>query len=429
MKKLYYLFAFFCLFFILNAKAANSPQLLDRVVAVVNDDVITQTELSHRITAARKELAATNTPITSQEKLQTQVLNQMIDHTLELQMAKRYGIDISEAALNQAIEDIGSRNHVTLTTLQTMVTHTGMTWTEYRKQLKDQMLVRELLERAVGSSIHITAQEIKNAMNSPEYLNRNVSEYDLGDILIPLSEEPSSLELHQATEKANKILAQLKNGAKFNALAATHSSGSTAFSGGDLGWKSLSDLPTVFENIVKKMKTDDITGPIRTGNGLHIIKLLGVKEKHTKHFMTQTEVRHILIKTQSTTDDHLAKNKIEKIRQELINHGDFETLAKAYSEDLGSASKGGSLGWVAPGLLVQPFEKAMNTLPIGQISEPVKTQYGWHIIQVLGRKQVEDTPHYQEQEIKQMIYQRKFQEEAQNWIQRMKDASYIKTTL
>ena len=411
-----------------HANANIEP--LDRVVAVINSEVITQSQLDKQIEVAKGQLQASGTPIPDEAQLQKQVLNQMIDQNIELQMAKRFGIDITETELNTTLKGIAKRNNMTLTQLRTAVTSHGVTWTDYRKQIKDQMLINEVLQRAVGSQINITPQEIKNVMDSPDFASRNVSQYHVADILIALPDEPTSQQLQQANQVAQDLIKQLNNGANFKELAAANSNSNTALSGGDLGWTSPEELPTVFASKVSTMKPGQVAGPIRTGNGLHIIKLLDVKQKNGEHYITETNVRHILIATKSPSDSKAAKAQIEVIRKQIVSgQSSFATMAKKYSQDPISAAKGGNLGWVTPGILVAPFENVMNSLKVDQISQPVKTEYGWHLIEVLGRKKVNDTEKYQQAEVKKMIYQRKFEEQAQSWVERMKDASYIKIML
>ncbi len=419
-----------CLLFVNAVSYATAKvQPLDQVVAVVNDEVITQSQLDKAVITAKKELKASNTPVPAQKTLEKQVLNQLIDRNIELQMAKRFGLEVTQADLNKAISDVAKRNHASMSQLKNMVESNGVSWKDYRQQIKDQLIIQKVLGEAVGSRIQITDQEIKNVMDSPEYQNKKISEYRVSDILISLPDEPSSAQLHQADKTADQILAELKKGVSFKQLAAANSSSNTALSGGDLGWRSLEELPTVFANKLETMKVGEVAGPIRTGNGLHVIKLVDVKSKQNKHYITETNVRHILIKVKVPSESAEAKKQAEKIRAQLVHGASFSQLAKAYSQDPGSASKGGSLGWVPPGVLVPPFENAMNHLKINTISQPVKTSYGWHIIEVLGRKKVDDTADYQKNEIRKMIYQRRFQEEAQNWVERMKDASYIKVYL
>jgi len=409
--------------------AGSKEQPLDQVVAVVNDEVITKSELQQEMATAKKELRASNTPIPANPALEKQVLNQMIDKKIELQMAKRFGIDITQDELNKSINKIAKRNHASTASLRKMVISQGIDWSDYRQQIKDQMLIQKTIQRAVGSHIDISDQEIKNVMDSPAYANKNISNYHVGDILISLPDEPTSKELHDAYKKADHIMAELKKGKNFKALAAEDSNSDSALSGGDLGWKPLEELPTMFADKIQTMQSGQLAGPIRTGNGLHIIKLLGIKEKNNKHYMTKTHVRHILIPVKMPSESNEAKRQAISIRNKLTHGGDFNQLAKEYSKDPGSASKGGDLGWVSPGILVPPFENAMNNLKVHQISQPIQTSYGWHIIEVLGRKKVDDSKAHQKAQIRKMIYQRKYKEQAQNWVERMKDASYVKVML
>lgn len=408
------------------ALAAAQPVTLDKVVAVVNNDVITQSELNQAMNMALTELQQTNTQQPSQQQLKKQVLNQLIDHKIELQTANRMGITVTEDQLNQAINTIAAKNHMTQDQLRSALASQGINYTSYRKQIKEQMTVQQLLQRAVGSNINITSQDVKDAQNSSYLAAQKRSSYHVDDILIALPDVPTSAEVQQAYAKAQSIVTQLNKGANFKTLAAANSDGQEAMKGGDLGWRTLQELPDIFAAKVVTMKAGEVAGPIRTGNGLHVIKLEAVKDNDTTHYVTQTHVEHILIKTNLPSDDQPAKQQLQSIRAQILRGASFSEMAKKYSQDPGSAVKGGDLGWVMPGMLVPPFENAMNALPIGKISEPVKSQYGWHLIEVLGRRQLNDTQQYQQNQIKQMIYMRQFNENSAIWVQQLRDESYIK---
>lgn len=409
-----------------SAATTNQAMTLDSVVAVVNTDVITQSELNAAIKLAQNELQQTNTPQPSDQQLKMQVLNQLIDHKIELQTASRMGITVSEDQLDQAISNIAAKNKLTVAQLRDALAQQGINFSGYRKQIKEQMIIQQLMQRAVASSINISPQDVKNAQNSPYVLAQKHDAYHVDDILISLPDEPSSAQVQAAYTKAQSIVVQLQKGANFKTLAAANSDGTEAMKGGDLGWRSLEELPTVFAAKVVDMNPGDVAGPIRTGNGVHVIKLEGVKDNNANHFLTQTDVRHILIKTNMPSDDGPAKQELEIIRNQIIHGASFADMAKKYSQDPGSAQKGGDLGWVSPGMLVPPFEQAMNTLAINQISEPVKSQYGWHLIQVLNRRQINDNQQYQQNQIKQMIFMRQFNENAAIFVQQLRDESYVK---
>ena len=408
-----------------NADTKGLP--LDKVVAIVNNEVITQSELNKAMVLAERQMQDLNTPVPPVAKLRLQVLNQLIDHKIELQTADRMGIKVTDDQVDQAISNIAVKNNMTLPQLKAALAGQHIVYAEYKKQIKEQMIIQQLLQHAVGGSITITDQDIKNAASllPPAAIQKN-NEYHVRDILIALPDHPSAADLKQANEKAMQIKLALQKGQDFDAAAMTHSEGQEAAQGGDLGWRTLSGLPPVFATAVLQMKVGEIAGPIQTGNGLHLIKLESVKSNTVAHTLTQTNVRHILIKTNLPADDQPAKQELESLRQQLMHGASFAVLAKKYSQDIGSAQKGGDLGWVSPGFLVPPFEQAMNGLAINQISEPVKTQYGWHLIQVLGRRTINDDKDYQKNQIRQMIYMREFNQNAAIWVQELRHESYIK---
>ncbi|NNM59792.1 MAG: molecular chaperone SurA [Legionellales bacterium] len=411
-----------------NVLAAGTakPVALDGVVAIVNSEVITQSELNQAMDMASKELKNSGTAPPNQKQFQLQVLNQLIDHKVEMQTAARMGITISEDQLNQAIGNIASKNHMTLNQLRDALGEQGINYAGYRKQIKEQMIIQQLLTRAVGGNIKVTDQDVKNLENSPYLASRKHSAYRVDDILISLPDNPNAQQVAQGYTKAQSLMEQIQKGANFKTLAAANSDGEEAMKGGDLGWRPLQSLPDIFAEKVVKMKPGEVAGPFRTGNGLHIIMLEAVQDNDMTHFITQTDVRHILIKTNLPSDDQPARDELLSIRKQILAGASFADMAKKYSQDTGSAEKGGDLGWVSPGMLVAPFEKAMDALAINQISEPVKSEYGWHLIQVLARRKVDDSKQYQKNQIKQMIYMRQFNENATIFVKQLRDESYIK---
>ncbi len=401
-------------------------QSLDKIVAFVNDDVITQSQLNHEINVVKQRLKRENTPLPPAKTLSDQVLEHLIDQKIELQTAARAGIEVDDAEVNNAIKRIAKTNHMTTAELRKKVTADGMTYSQYRAYIKDQVAVRHLLDQQVGSRIVVSKQEVDNFLNSEAYEARNVTEYHIEDILLALPEVPSSEDLHKAQAKAKTVLSQAKKGTNFKKLAIANSDGQQALQGGDLGWRHIEEIPTIFARKVKHMKEGDVAGPIRTANGYHVIKLAGLKGVNAHHYVTETHPRHILIKTNAVTSDKEIKRELNNIRKQIIHGAEFEKIAEKYSQDTGSATKGGDLGWVTPGMLVPPFELAMNNLKVDQISKPVKSQFGWHIIQVLGRRKVDNTKDVQQDKIRKMIYTRKYEEKAQSFIKQMRDMSYVK---
>ncbi len=399
---------------------------LDKVVAIVNKQVISKTELDKQETLVRRNLALSKTPIPAKAQLRKQVLQSLINQTLEMQMAEKTGVAISDATTDNAIRNIAKRHQQTLSQFKKDLAKKGIEYPYYHQQIKYQLTLNQLLRQEVATRIYISDEEAENIMNSVAYQQQNHSQYHLEDILMALPDEPSSKEVAAARKKAAQIMAQAKKGKNFQELAVADSSGQEAFKGGDMGWRPLEELPEVFALKVKAMKKGEVAGPIRTPNGYHIIKLIDVKGMATTHYIDETHVRHILLIKNALYSDKQIKVKLAKMRKQIQKGADFAKLAEKNSQDPVSASKGGDLGWVKPGFLTPPFEKAMKSLKPGHMSQPVETKYGWHLIEVLGRKKVDDTKTFHKNQVKQMIYERKYDEKFQNWLQQMRQASYVK---
>ncbi|MBB71119.1 MAG: molecular chaperone SurA [Legionellales bacterium] len=399
---------------------------MNKIVAIVNDDVITESELNREYRRITKELKKQNTNLPNENVLRAQILNQMIDEKLELQAAKRVGIEVDDATLDKAIANIAKHNKMSVAQLRKEITATGLSYSAYRKRIKDQVTIEKLMQEEVGAHIYISKSEVDNILNSVAYSSNNVPEYHLKDILIALPDEPSSQEVHDAQTKAKQIMAQLNKDSDFGQIAIAESNSQTALKGGDLGWRRAAELPTVFATKVKTMHKGDIAGPIRTANGYHILKLEDVKGGTSKHYITQTHVRHILMTPNALHSDKEIKVSLEKLRKRINNGEDFSTLAKKYSEDTVSAKQGGDLGWVEPGMLVPPFEHAMDGLAKGKISEPVKSEFGYHIIEVLGRRKKDDSKDHERLQVRKMLYQKQYGEKAQSLVNRLRNGAYIK---
>lgn len=405
--------------------ADNAPAPLDKVVAIVNSDVITQGELNTQLTVVQAQLRASQVPLPSDQELQAQVLNHMIDEKIQLQTAERAGVEVDDEMLDQSIERVAARNQMTMAQFQQALEAEGLNYKNYREQIRKQITVDRILQREVKSRIEVTPQEVDKYLNSVAYAKQNIDEYHLSDILIALPEIPSSAQITAANQKAEAIISELKQGKSFAKLAAAQSAGSEALQGGDLGWRRIEEIPTVFASQITTIKTGEIIGPIRAANGIHILMLNGTRGSIKQHTVAETEVRHILLKNNGLYGDAETQALVAEIRRQIANGADFAEMAKKYSEDKGAAMNGGELGWVTPGVLVPPFEQAMNQLKIGEVSQPVKTQFGWHLIKVEGRRNKDNTEDYQREQIQKFVYERKFQEESQKWTKQMRDASFV----
>lgn len=404
---------------------AAAVQPLDKVVALVNDNVITASELDAQVELLKKQLEAKQMQLPAEKVLRKQVLQHLIDVDLQLQLAKNNGISIDNIELNDAINKIATTNNISLTTLREEITKHGMTWKAYRENIRKEMTISRLQQKAVGREITVSNEQVEDYIKTAKQTEKEQGRFHLQNIVIPLPEAPTSEELSSARAKAKQLLAKIKAGADFSRLAIEESSGEFALEGGDLGERNLAELPELFAHEVVHMKPGDVVGPLRAGNGFQLIKLVGVAKNDEKHEVMQTHVRHILIKEDASTTAAEAERKVYNIYQQLKAGKDFTIMAKQYSVDAASAVKGGDLGWVNPGELVPDFETAMDKLAANTISKPVKSPFGWHIIQVLERKKVDDSNTYKMQQVRQFLTQRKFADAVQNWQQHLRTDAYV----
>lgn len=406
--------------------APKQTQLLDKILAVVNNAVITQSDLSERIKIVKMQLRHAKVKIPSNSVLRKQVLQQMIDQQLQLQAADKLNIVIDNDTLNKAITNIAKQNHMSLTQLRQSVLQQGIDYQDFRNEVRDELIISRAQTREVKPRVQVTDQEVDNFLSAFKQIEQKQLSYHVKDIVIDLPDTPSPDQIAKTRAKAQALVTQLRKGADFDTIAAQHSSGEQALNGGDLGWRNPARLPTVFAQQVVHMKKGDIAGPIRTSNGFHIIKLVDVKGHANTHVITQTKVRHILIKTNAVVSDAKAKAKIASIAQQIEHGASFADMAKRYSDDPGSASQGGELGWVTSDALVPGFAAAMNKLKVGQLSQPVKSQFGWHLIEVQARRKKDTTAQYERDHIRNLIGQRKYEEAIINWINELRAQAYIK---
>ena len=400
-------------------------QPLDRVVAVVNDSVITASEVNAQIDLLRQQYAFRKMPVPSDEALGKQVLQHLIDVDLELQLAKQNNISIDNAELDSTISKIATDNKLSLSDLRTEIERQGMSWKTYRENIRKEMLIGRVQQKAVGQEIVVTPQQVEDYLKTSAHQDKTQLTYQIKNIVIPLPEEPTPEQLKSARQKASDILAKIQKGDNFDRLAIEESSGDFALEGGDLGERHLAELPDVFANEVVKMKPGQVSGPIRTGNGFQLIKLAAIGGSNEQHEVVKTHVRHILLKQDASMTSDETKKQVNNLYQQLKSGKDFSVMAKQYSLDVASATKGGDLGWVSPGELVPEFEKTMDALPLHKISKPVKSNFGWHIIEVLERKKVDDSASFKRQQVRMFLQQKKFSDAVQNWQQHLRAGAYV----
>lgn len=405
--------------------AAESSQVLDKVIAVVNDDVITASELNHETELLRQQLASKKTEMPSDAVLRKQVLSHLIDVDIQLQLAKRNNFVIDDTELNESLEKIAQQNHLTTTQLREEVQKHGMVWEDYKEKIRKEVLISRIQQEAVGKDVVVSAEQVDNFLKTAHVSDKENQLFHLQNIVIPLPEEPTAEEVKRAKDKVNQLLAKIKKGEDFSILAISESNSQFALEGGDLGERHLAQLPEIFAERVVNMHAGEVAGPLRTGNGYQLIKLVSVQGSDDHHEVTKTHVRHILIKTSASTTAEDASKQINNLYQQIKAGKDFGKMAKQYSLDTASAVNEGDLGWVTSDELVPAFAEAMDKLPLHQLSKPVNTPFGWHVIEVLERKKIDDSKAFKRQQVKQFLQQRKFSEAVQNWQQHLRADAYV----
>ncbi len=420
-------FGFFLGLWLLSS-AAGATELLNAIVAVVNEDVIVRTELEQGVKIVQAQLQDQGKPVPPRRQLEHQVLEQLIRKRLQLQQAKKLGIEISEAELTKALSNIAARNGLTLEQLQQVLENSGMRYEDFREDTRTQMLIARLQAQAVIQNIQVTEPEIDRFLRreGDKLIEREAVR--LGHILIAVSETASEATIEKARKKAQRLVKKLRSGADFAEIAQRESDGQRAAEGGDLGWFEMAAVPSLVEELVYELDKGEISDPLRSPSGFHIIKLIDLKTK-APAVVTQTHARHILIRTNELVSDSDAKARLNRLRLRLLGGGDFATLARANSDDTGSALKGGDLGWLSPGDTVPEFEKVMDALAVQEISKPFKTSFGWHIVQVLARRRQDTAEALLRLKAKEVLRERKAKRAIEAWLQQLRDEAYVEIRL
>ena len=407
---------------------AQTFQQLDRIVAVVNSDVIVESELNKRLREIRDELRQNGTTPPEMGALKRQVLERLILDRLQLQIAQKNGLRVEDEELNQTIERIAAQNQLSLRQFRDVLENDGLTFSRFRDQVRDEMLLSRVRQRSVERRVKVSPREIDNFLATAKSQGGQISEFHLAHILVAIPEAASADQISAANERANEVLGRAEDGEDFATLAAEFSDGQQALQGGDLGWRKSSELPTIFAEAVPGLAPGDISDLIRSPSGFHIVKLYDVRGD-SKFVVTQTHARHILIRPNDIVSDQQAQLRLAQLRIRIENKDSFFELARANSDDTVSASKGGDLGWLNPGDTVPEFERTMKTLANEELSEPFRTQFGWHIVQVIERREFDDTEQVKRTRAAEQIRKRKVDEEVQNWLRQLRDEAYVELRL
>ncbi|MBW9333778.1 peptidylprolyl isomerase [Herbaspirillum aquaticum] len=412
-----------------SASARVEPRPVDSILVVVNNEVITRQEVAERLASVEKRMAAQNVQLPPRQQLVRQLVERMIVERAQAQMAKENGIVVDDAMLDRAMQRIAEQNKLSIPEFRTRLEAEGMNYASFREEIRREILSQRLREREVDNKVVVTESEIDNYLAAEANAGGERQELDIAQILIRVPENASPEQLAARRERAEDVLRQLKTGADFAKTAAAYSDSSDALSGGDLGWRPADRLPQLFLDGVAKLQDGQVSGLLKSGNGFHILKLVGRRAAGNTQAaapaVQQTHVRHILIKVNQVVTAAEAKRKLTELKERL-DHGSatFEELAKLYSNDL-SASKGGDLGWIYPGDTVPEFERAMDQLKPGEVSQPIETPFGYHLIQVVERKTDDASKERTRQAARQAIRDRKIEEATEDWMRQIRDRAYV----
>lgn len=412
--------------------AAQAPGkriiLLDRIVAVVNEDVITRRDLDDRMRVVSVQLRERGTPAPPTDVLEKQVLDRMIYTRVQLQFAKETGLRVDDGQLDSAIARIAENNKITPAKLRETLEKDGVSFAKFREDIRDEIVMSRLREREVDNKITVAESEIDNLLNALKSQDGKTEEFDLSHILVRVPEQASPEQLRDRRARAEQALAQIKGGTDFRQVAASFSEAPDSVQGGAMGWRELARLPSIFAETVKSMSPGEVSAILRSPNGMHIVRLNGRRGQTAPVIVTQTHPRHILIKTSEVVSEGDARERLVKLKERLDNKADFAELARLQSED-GSASRGGDLGWLSPGDTVPEFEKAMDALKVGEISGPVRSPFGWHIIQVIERRNEDMSKQRERLQARASLREQKADEAYQEWLRQLRDKAFVEFRL
>ena len=403
-------------------------QPLDRVVAIVDNDVIMQSQLDQRVSEVQKSIAKQGGNQPSPGVLQQQVLDRLILENIQLQIGDRAGVRITDEELNQALETIAQRNNMNIDQLRMALQQDGLSFSAAREQIRREMIISRVRQRRVADRIDVSNQELKRFIASEHGKVQLSEEFHLANILLPLPEGSTAAVIEKAGKQAQQVYQQLQQGASFSDMAISMSRSESALEGGDMGWRKAAQLPPPFDNLIPSLATGQVTQPVRTPGGFIIIKLLE-KRGGNNQLRDEVHVRHILIKPSEIRTDAEAQKLAERLYERIVAGENFAELAENFSEDPGSARNGGDLDWIDPSILVPEFQAVMKQTPSGQLSKPFKTGYGWHVLEVLGRRATDSSEQLREQQAMNILRNRKYDEELQGWLMEIRSEAYVEIKL
>jgi peptidyl-prolyl cis-trans isomerase SurA len=398
---------------------------LNRVVAVVNDGIVLQSSLDQQVQVVTLRLQQANQQMPPSDILRQQVLERLVLQEIQIQRADRAGIKVSDEQLNQALADVAARNNVKFSDLPAALEAQGVNYRTYREEVRREITLGQLRQRDVYSHMYVSPREVDQCVAKALAAPEDRLEYDVAHILVAVPAASTPQQIEERTARAQGVYERAKRGEDFSDLAVSYSDAGTALDGGKLGWRKLNQLPTVVAEIVPGMKPGDVSEVIRTPSGLNIFKLVDTRGTQAAALVSQVHTRHILMQTNAIEDDETVRQKLDKIRTRILSGEDFAAIASVSSADPGSATRGGDLGWTNPGTFVPEYEKKIDELDINEISEPFKSQFGWHIVQLLGRRTYDASEDTMRNKCVQQMRESRADEETELWLRRLRDEAYV----
>src|ERR1700689_1453255 len=403
-------------------------EMLDRIAAIVNDGLVLKSELDEQMDSVTKRLQEQKVALPTQSVLRQQVLDRLILQEIQAQRAKKVGLTISDEQLNGALQEIAQRNKIPFDQLPTALAAQGVDYKQYRESMRKELTLSTLRQRDVIAHINVTPHELEQFLARQQSAASN-DEFNVSHILLSLPQAATPQQLEDITKKASDIAARASKGEDFGQLAIANSNSQTALDGGQLGWRKGSQLPQFILDLVVKMKPGEVSEPVRTPSGYHIVKLNERRGGDAPVIINQIHVRHILMKPNELDDDATVREKLAKLRERILKGENFGGIAATASEDPGSAPDGGDLGWTGPGTFVPEFDKAIADLKDNEITEPFKTRYGWHIVQMLGTRTYDSTDDVRRQKAFAAIRESKADEETELWLRRLRDDAFVEVKM
>jgi peptidyl-prolyl cis-trans isomerase SurA len=409
-------------------QSATPAVVIDRIVAVVNSEVITRGDLEERYRMATMQLKQQGTPLPPRDVLEKQILDRLIIDRVQLQLARETGLRVDDAELDRSLQRIAQDNKLTLPQMRATLEKDGVPFSKFREDIRKEIILARLRQREVDNKIVVSEGEIDSFLAVQQQRDGQREEFNLSHILVTVPEHASPEQIQARRARAEQALQQLRTGADFRQVAATFSDAADALKGGAIGWREAERLPTLFLDALKTLRAGDVAPLLRSPNGFHIVKVNDRRGASAKAMVSQTRARHILIKTNELVSEAEARRRLESLKERLDNKADFAELARLHSEDATSA-RGGDLGWISPGDTVPEFERAMNALAAGEVSAPVQTPFGWHLIQVLERRD-EDMSRDRRRVVAQSVLRaRKADDSYQDWLRQLRDRAYVEYRL